>query len=408
VNKPAHVPDQFMMDYDILTPGRSAQEHLDGLARRRASCPVTYSMTPLGIAGPLDADDRGFWLFTTYDDIASVYHQPDLFWNGRIHPDGDIGPFGDSIPLGLDGELHRSWRRLLNPLLSPGFAKALEPSVRQLSNELIDKFIDRGSCEFISEFARPLPGTLFLRMMGWPVEDAEMFQGWVNTVVENTGDTASFERILDAHHQRQAYMLNMIKDRRAHPTDDFTTVLINSTLDGRTISDEELLSLFGLLLIAGLDTVQSVLGQSIVHLAQNPPFRTQMLEPQELPAAIEELLRWAAPAQPERTAATSAEVGGVRVERGDRLYCPIQAANRDPKYFPEPDTPRLDRDNPKAHMTFGIGPHRCLGSHIARVELKAAFEEWHRRIPEYHLAPNGIGPWRVGRLWGLDHVNLEF
>jgi cytochrome P450 len=405
--KPAHVPDELVSDYRMADASRTIQDQVDDLAKRRATCPVQFSLNPSGMPGGYGRE--GFWLFTTYDDVASIFHQPDLFWNGIIDPDDDPGPLGESIPLGIDGERHRNWRRVLNPMLSPAFAKALEPAVRQLSNELIDKFIDRGTCDFISEFARPLPGTLFLRMMGWPVEDAEMFHGWINTILENAGDPSSLHKMIEAHEQQTAYMLGIITDRRANPRDDFTTLLVNATIDDVAVSDEDLLSLFGLLLIAGLDTVQSVLGQSIVYMAEHPEFRKEMMEePEVLPTAVEELLRWSAPAQPIRVAAFPAEIDGAKIERGDLLHCPAMAANRDPKYFPDPDTPRLDRVDPKPHLTFGIGPHRCLGSHIARVELKAAFEEWHRRIPEYRVAPDGIGSWRLGGVWGLERVDLEF
>jgi cytochrome P450 len=248
-------------------------------------------------------------------------------------------------------------------------------------------------------------------MMGWPVEDAEMFHGWVNTMLENAGDEANLDRMIEARDQLTTYMLGIIADRRPNPRDDFTTLLVNATIDGVAVSDADLLSLFRLLLVAGLDTVQSVLGQSIMYMAEHPDFRKEMMEdpdPEVLPTAVEELLRWSAPAQPVRVAAVDAEIGGVKIERGELVHCPVMAANRDPKYFPDPDTPRLDREDPKPHMTFGIGPHRCLGSHIARVELKAAFQEWHRRIPEYRLAPDGIGSWRLGGVWGLERLDLEF
>jgi cytochrome P450 len=102
------------------------------------------------------------------------------------------------------------------------------------------------------------------------------------------------------------------------------------------------------------------------------------------------------------------EIGGIQLRIGERVHCPLGAANRDPKYYPDPDVPRLDRDGQKPHMTFGLGAHRCLGSHVARVELKVAFEEWHRRIPDYRIGAGGLGSWHLGGVWGIDAVNLEF
>jgi cytochrome P450 len=375
-------------------------EHLHEVAARRMECPMSYS-----------DEYGGYWVVSTYDAIADVLRRRQGFssYPVGLESEGQDESTGGKklIPIELDGEAHQRYRTLLNPLFTPATAQQLEPSMRALANQLIDKFIDRGECDVVSEFARLLPGTLFLRMMGWPVEDSEMFYGWVEASMHASPEESATLRVQVAQ-ERNRYMAALIDQRRRQPEDDLTTVLAHAEIDGTPISDEDLLLLFRLLMAAGLDTVQSVLSQSFVFLAQHPEFRAQMMEPAVLPTAVEELLRWASPAVPTRTATEPVEIGGIDLETGERVHCPLGAANRDPTYYADPDTPRLDRENPKPHLTFGLGPHRCLGSHIARLELKIAFEEWHQRIPDYRIGTRGIGEWHLGGVWGVDSVHLEF
>jgi cytochrome P450 len=378
----------------------SVDEHLEEVAGRRRECPMSYSN-----------EFGGYWLVSTYDAIADVLRRRQTFSSYPVGLDAavqyDVTGEKKLIPIELDGEAHQRYRALLNPLFTPATAQQFEPSIRVLANQLMDKFIDRGECEVVGEFARLLPGTLFLRMMGWPVEDADIFYGWVQASMHSSPEESVALRA-QVGEEQDNYMAALIDKRRRQPEDDLTTVLVNAEIDGKPISDEDLLLLFHLLMAAGLDTVQSVLGQSFVFLAQHPEFREQMLDPAVLPTAVEELLRWASPAVPTRTALEPVEIGGVGLEEGDRVHCPLGAANRDPMYYPDPDTPRLDRENPKPHLTFGLGPHRCLGSHLARLEVRVAFEEWHQRIPDYRIGSRGIGDWHLGGVWGVDSVHLEF
>jgi cytochrome P450 len=408
MGRPAHVPEELVRDYN-LDRRISVEEHLRGVAVLRSDCPVSYSEHPGALGLVSRSGDEGTWVVTTYDDIAEILRGWNIFSSAQ---DGDaIGPFSRLIPINLDGAEHREYRHLLNPLFSPPMAAGLEPSMRQLANQLIDKFIDQGGCEFVSEFARPLPGTLFLRMMGWPVEDADVFYGWVDVLLSGVPNVTPEDSLVlrkKAAEEQTAYIAAMIEARRREPTDDLTTALINSTVDGHLISDQDLYGMFFLLMLGGLDTVQSVLGQSFAYLAEHPDFRDQMMSPDLLPTAVEELLRWTSPAMAARKATEQTKIGGIEIRADEKIYCPMGAANRDPKYYSDPDTPRLDRHSPKPHLSFGLGPHRCLGSHIARAELKVAFEEWHRRIPEYRISSGGLGNWHLGVVWGVDALRLEF
>ncbi|WP_160098715.1 cytochrome P450, partial [Rhodococcus sp. T7] len=182
---------------------------------------------------------------------------------------------------------------------------------------------------------------------------------------------------------------------------------LDAEIDGKKLTDLELFDMFLLMMLAGLDTVQSVLAQSMVYLAQHPEQWDAMFEtPESLEPAIEELLRWAAPAVPTRTVVhDSVDVAGITLTKGERVHFPLAVANRDPQYYPQPDEVKFDREA-KPHLAFGLGPHRCVGLHLARLELKIAFTELRRRMPKFELVA-GVEPHEhLGLAWGVENVHL--
>jgi cytochrome P450 len=206
-------------------------------------------------------------------------------------------------------------------------------------------------------------------------------------------------------------MRDLIAKRRAGDKDydDVTSVLMNAQIEGETLGEDELLNVFKLMMTAGLGTVQSVLAQSIVYFARNPEQWDAMFEdPALLDAAIEELLRVSSPAVPTRTVTDdSVVVGDLELPKGERVHMPLAAANRDPKYYPDPD--RVDFRRPaKPHLSFGLGPHRCLGVHLARLELRVGLTELHRRLPHFELAPGTTPTEHVGLAWAMENVHLRF
>lgn len=203
------------------------------------------------------------------------------------------------------------------------------------------------------------------------------------------------------------YVVALIADRRENPRDDVTTHCLQAEIEGRALTDDELFDL--LLMLAGLDTVQSVLAQSFAYFGRHPGRWTEMFEgPAGVEAAIEELLRFTAPAIPTRTvAAESALVGDLELPRGERVHFPLAAANRDPKYYPDPDEIVFDRPA-RPHLAFGMGTHRCLGVHLARLELRVAFTELHRRLPVFTLAPDCEPEEHLGLSWGVENVHIVF
>ncbi|MBV9350663.1 MAG: cytochrome P450 [Mycobacterium sp.] len=304
----------------------------------------------------------------------------------------DLGNLRPLIPLQIDPPEHAKYRRILDPLFTPREMARREPRVTELVNQMIDGFADRGECDFHAEFAVPLPCTVFLQLLGLPLEDLHQFLEWKNGVIRPEGGPFSFEerRAATAPVAQQIYdyFNRAIDDHIASPRDDVLSAMISASVADQPLSRDELLDICFLFLIAGLDTVTDSLDCFFVYLARHPDHRHQLIEhPAILPSAIEELLRWETPVPGvARVAMQDVEVGGCPISKGERVSPLLGAANTDPAEFPDPELVNFNR-NPNRHRAFGGGPHRCLGSHLARMELRVALREFHRRIPDYEIKP---------------------
>jgi cytochrome P450 len=326
----------------------------------------------------------------------------------------DLGNLRPLIPLQIDPPEHAKYRRILDPLFTPREMARREPEVTKLVNEMIDAFADRGKCDFHAEFAVPLPCTVFLQLLGLPLEDLETFLAWKDGVIRPEGGPFTFEerRAATAPVAQKIYdyFERAIDDHIANPRDDVLSALIAVELKegGGALSREELLDVCFLFLIAGLDTVTDSLDCFFVYLARHPEHRRQLIEqPDILPSAIEELLRWETPVPGvARVAMQDVEVGGCPISKGERVSPLLGAANTDPAEFLDPELVDFQR-NPNRHRAFGGGPHRCLGSHLARMELRVALREFHRRIPDYEIPP-GTELSYTGGLRSVESLPLTF
>jgi cytochrome P450 len=394
---------RFRRDYDPFGSNTIAAQ-LAEIAERRRELPVSYS-----------ARGNGCWVITRYDDISSMLRRSNRgFVSFPSTPDGvnTQGSVKQMIPIELDGADHRQFRQVLDPLFSPKRVGLLEPELRAAANRLIDGFIETGEVDFAEEFALPFPGATVLALMGWPAEDLEKLNTWVGIVMHGIIGASEEESNAargQAHGEIRAYFLDLIAKRRQTLSDDITSHLIRLELDGQYLTDDQLFDTFLLMMLAGLDTVKSVLAQSFVYLGQHPEAWDAMFAtPASLDPAIEELLRVTSPPVPTRCVADEVvEVGGVPIPRGERVHGPLIAGNYDPEVYPEPNVIKFDREV-KPHLSFGLGPHRCIGVHLARLELRIAYEELRRRLPVFSLDTRYQPVDHLGLAWGVENVHITF
>jgi cytochrome P450 len=323
-----------------------------------------------------------------YEDVCWAMRHPEYFTSEN--EDMKIGE-QPLIPLQVDPPIHTQYRRLLNPRFVPREIEKIEPDVRSLVRTTLDGFADRGHCDFHDEFATPLPSGIFLAMAGLPLSDLPMFLRWRDNAIRPDVDPGDFEAAdalrAETAHEVSEYFREAIAKKRAEPDDRLLSQIVHATIDGRSLTETELLGISHLLLLGGLDTVTATLDCMIVYLA-NHPDRRQMLvdDPSRIPAAIEELLRWETPVMiVPRKIKQDMELGGVELKEGDGVTLVLAAANLDDDEFAD-GTVDFGRA-PNKHVAFGGGHHLCLGAHLARLELRVALEEFHARIPNYRIVP---------------------
>jgi len=322
---------------------------------------------------------------SSYADVLWALKHPEVFSSKDVV---DVGNDVPLIPLSVDPPDHAKFRRLLDPEFSPKKMAALEPEARALVNEIIDDFADRGECEFHEDFATPLPSTIFLALVGLPQSDLSDFLRWRDDTIRPAGDTME-----EAEAKRQAagraindYFVSALEEKTANPDDRLLSRIVTGQVDGRPLSQAEKLGICHLLLLGGLDTVTATLDCMVTYLAQHQDRRQAIVDDPELMApAIEEMLRQQTPVMMvPRVIAQDYELDGVKMAAGDSATLLIGAANCDEAEFESSGDVVLDR-SANRHLAFGGGPHRCLGSHLARMELKVALQEFHQRIPEYEI-----------------------
>jgi cytochrome P450 len=329
----------------------------------------------------------GFVVLTRTADVEYCLHHPEIFSSGMEAV--QIGNVRPMIPLQIDPPDHAKWRRILDPLFTPREVAKLEADVVRLVHELIDEFASRGECDFHEEFAVPLPCTVFLKLVGLPQKDLDRFLDWKDRIIRgHPGETPEEQREIRnaVAPEVYEYFTAALDDHRDGQHDDVICTLFTREIDGRPITDEEMLDILYLFLIAGLDTVTDSLDCFFVYLAKNPDQRARLMaEPEILKPAIEEMLRWETPVPGiARVALQDCEIAGETIKAGEGVSVLLGSANTDDDEFPDAMTVDLTR-NPNAHRAFGGGPHRCLGSHLARLELRVALREFHSRISDYSV-----------------------
>ncbi|MGO9100218.1 MAG: cytochrome P450 [Mycobacterium sp.] len=354
-------------------------------------------------------DEGDYWMFTDYEVILDGLQQPEN-WSSSVIVPTDPNPPYKWIPVMLDPPEHTKWRHVLGSYFSPGRVTAMLDDQRRLAGELIDAVVPKGGCDFIVDIARVFPAVIFLNIMGMPLDKLDEFLGWEDMILhtDEVGEAANATRFAGML-KVQEYFSGLIAQRRANPDPDAQDIVseaVEWTIDGVAATDLEILNCLLLLFMAGLDTVASQLSYAILHLATHSGDRARLVaEPDLIPHGVEELLRAYPIVQTARKATRDMDFHGCPVKAGDMAEFPLAAAGRDTNAYPDARTVDFDRKVVR-HLSFGGGPHRCLGSHLARQELTILLEEWHRRIPEYEVA--GHPTEHGGQVWGLDSLKLSW
>ena len=381
-------------DWDHADPAYNQNAHQiwDQL---RDTCPVAHT-------------DRygGAWLPVSHADVSAVARDTDHFSSeGAVlanKPPRDqwisTAPIGGAPPITSDPPFHADARRLLLPAFSPQVVAEWEPEIRRLCNELIDNMGNIATVDAAVQYAQNIPVYVIARMLGLPLEDSDYFRETVHMVLEEIG--AEFGERQGAFEKLDAYLTMHVQDHIDNPKDDLIGFLLNAKIYDQPLSPQHVVGTIILLMVAGIDTTWSSIGSSIWHLAQHPSDLHRMVnEPELLPTAIEELLRMYAPVTMARIVSQDAEIGGCPVKAGDSVLLPFPAANRDPEVFPDADKVIIDREENR-HVAFGLGIHRCLGSNLARLELRIAVEVFIQRFPQFELADRSTVTWSLGQVRG--------
>jgi cytochrome P450 len=353
---------------------------------------------------------QGFWIVTGFELQREALQNPRLFSNTATTP-ADPDPSFMWIPEMLDPPEHTRWRQLLGPMFTPQRMALLEPTVQRRCVELVESIASRGECDFFQDFAREYPTTIFMGLMGLPISEARLLMEWEDAILNfSTEDDPDRSKMMKAMSDVQDFFRELIAVRRKDPQDDLVSASLTWEIDGQPIPEADLLNMCLLLFMAGLDTVTQQLTYSFLHLATHQDDRQRLVdEPAVIPGAIEELLRYYAIVTVGRRVMEDTDFHGCPFKTGEIIFMPLTASTRDEREFPGADRVDFDR-SPNHHIAFGAGPHRCLGSHLARRELRIALEEWHRSIPNYRLAP-GFEPPTIrehsgGGVLGLDRLPL--
>jgi cytochrome P450 len=361
--------------------------------------------------GPIGWSEEhgGFWVVTGYEEAHWIWSIWESFgtWPSVSIPAG-LGSDRPLLPVESDPPQHRRYRGPLNAVFSPRRMRELESSIRQSAVDLIEAFAGRGECDFIADLAHILPTEVFARMLGVPVEEAEQWRQWNFEILHSHHEDPTGARRKTAGNIARDRLADLLAERRRERAQDILSVLIDAEAENGPLTDEEIIDLGYGLFLAGLDTVQAALGIQFWYLATHPDQQEELARDLALiPRAVEELLRWDSLTSVARTVRRDTEYKGVLFRAGDRVLVSSRAANRDPRVWDSPQIADFARPV-KPTIVFASGPHRCVGSHLAREELRIVHEEMARRIPRYQLRPGARLEFHTGTVGGLSSLPLEW
>jgi cytochrome P450 len=352
------------------------------------------------------SEDMGMVIVGNAEHIREVLMHPDVYSSGGEAV--QIGQIRPLIPLQIDPPEHKYFRRLLDPIFGRETIAAIEPETRRLVKELIDKVKADGTCNFHDALSEPLPSTVFLQLLGLPVARAKEFIALKDGIIRPPARDNT-ERVAMTNETGQkiyAVLREAIAERDHDRKDDLISMLLDAKVDGEQLTHEQVEDILYLMFLAGLDTVTASLDCMISYLAQHPEHRKELVQdPSLIPHAIEELLRWESPVQGViRITTQDTELGGCPIKAHTQVSVMIGSSNTDEKHWERADEVDFHRDT-KGHIAFGGGNHRCLGAHLARMELRVALEEWLAAVPDFSIK-EGVALRYSQGLRSVDNLEL--
>jgi cytochrome P450 len=389
-------------------------------ARLRAECPVYWQEERARSGWPAGP---GYWAVTRWADVVHVGRTPSLFSSNlgatQIRdPDAATLAFVRKMMLNLDPPAHSGLRKLVSRGFTPRNVERLRGVIEQRARAIVDRVAPLGACDFPVDIGAELPLLTLAELMGVPAEDRGLLRGWADRVIGHE-DSEYSEQLKDSGRPRDArsrdaladmfaYAHELAEAKRRDPGDDIISQLLSAEVDGHRLSDEEFENFFFLLAVAGNETLRNGIPGGMLALIEHPDQLARLLaDPGLLPTAVDEMLRWHAPVLCfRRTATRDTELAGTAIREGDKVVVYYVSANRDEAVFADADTFDVGR-RPNEHLSFGAGPHFCVGASLARLQMQCLFRELLWRLPDIELA----GP--VQRLQssfqqGIKHMPVTY
>lgn len=376
VPTPDHIPESLIGEFPLVM-GRFTEENpFKNIVPEACDGPEVMFATnalPVGLGGA--------WVFRRQEDMKAIYNDTDHFTNKGFSPfAASVGESWSLVPAEQDPPQHTFYRLLLGPLFSPVSVQKMEGDIRQVALNCIAEFKDQTECDFMNDFASKFPVSVVLNLMGLPQERLREFLEWEALLLQSH----DMKDLQEGVRKVTGYLREVIAERKKNPGEDLISFAINAEVNGKKMTDDELLGYAFNFFVGGLDTVTANLGNFFRHLAENQDHQEALRkDPTKIRTAIEEFLRVFGPVTTVRVCSKEITIRGVTLKPGDKVWMCTTVGNRDPEVYENPHDVILDR-NP-AHVSFASGPHHCLGVRLARLEFRIAMEEVLKAIPSFKL-----------------------
>jgi cytochrome P450 len=393
-NPPAHVPQHLVFDFDIYADPRIDQDVQGSYARTLEAAPDIFWTCRNG----------GHWIVKGFDAITAVVTNPEHFSVREMQiPRVENPPF--FIPLSLDPPENLPYRRAMMPMFGPVAVKELEPRIREWAASIVDRVAATGSCDFQADVSKLYPVTVFMELMGMDLSRLKEFRQLAEGFFENQNNEAEMMRLSG---EIMGTLKALIEEKRANPDDKLMSHFITVDIDGRTMSDDEILAMSFVLFLGGMDTVTNVTGFAYQQLAQMPDVQARLVaDPAASASFADEAIRLYGVVNTPRLVVKDIAIGDAQFHAGEMVLNILCLGSRDPRKFNAPNAFDLDRKR-AAHLTFSSGPHLCVGHVLGRTELRILTEEWVKRIPSFEAVPGVQHSFRTGTVMALESLPLQW